>query len=72
MYTLLYFTFTLYLYIFTLNLNFNFFKPTTTLIPTLIPTTMVLIEKEWAVMANKYGYGIDADKAIKDKLIEFA
>ena len=40
--------------------------------PTLIPTTMVLIEQEWAAMANKYGYGIDADKAIKDELVEFA
>ena len=44
----------------------------TTLIPTLISTTMALIEKEWAVMANKYGYGINADEAIKDKLVEFA
>ena len=49
--------------------------PHTTLIPTLIltliPTTMALIEEEWAVMASKYGYGINIDKAIKDELIEF-
>ena len=42
-----------------------------TLTPTLIPTTMAPTEKEWAAMANKYGYGIDADKATKDKLVEF-
>ena len=28
-------------------------------------------KKKWAAMASKYGYGIDADKAIKDKLVEF-
>ena len=33
---------------------------------------MAPTEKEWAVIANKYGYGIDADKAIKNKLVEFA
>ena len=62
-----------------LNLNFDlnldpdpdFFKLMITLIPTLIPTTMVLMEKEWAAIANKYKYGIDTDKAIKDKLGEF-
>ena len=47
----------------------------TTLIPTLIPTIMAPTEsptkKKWAAMANKYGYRIDADKAIKDKLVEF-
>jgi len=32
---------------------------------------MALIEEEWAVMASKYGYGINVDEAIKDKLIEF-
>jgi len=32
---------------------------------------MELTEKEWAAMASKYGYGIDADKASKDKLVEF-
>ena len=37
----------------------------------LIPTTMELTEKEWAAMASKYGYGINADKAIKDELVEF-
>ena len=60
-----------------LNFNFNldpdpdFFKPTTTLIPTLILTTMALTEKELAAIANKYKYGIDTDKATKDKLGEF-
>ena len=47
----------------------------TTLIPTLIPTIMALtespIKEEWAAMASKYGYGIDAEEAIKDKLVEF-
>ena len=42
-----------------------------TLIPTLIPTTMVLMKEEWTVKASKYRYGIDADKASKDKLVEF-
>ena len=32
---------------------------------------MAPIEKEWAIMANKYGYGINADKATKDKLVKF-
>ena len=32
---------------------------------------MALTEKKWAAMASKYRYGIDADKATKDKLIEF-
>jgi len=32
---------------------------------------MELTEKEWAAMASKYGYGIDADKATKDELVEF-
>ena len=43
----------------------------TTLIPTLILTTMAWMEEEWAIIASKYGYGINIDKAIKDKLIEF-
>ena len=33
---------------------------------------MKLTEKEWAAMANKYGYGIDVDEATKDELVEFA
>ena len=32
---------------------------------------MVRTEEEWAEMANKYGYGIDADKATKEELAEF-
>ena len=32
---------------------------------------MALTEKEWAAIANKYKYGIDTDKAIKDELKEF-
>jgi len=32
---------------------------------------MELTEKEWAVMASKYGYGINANEAIKDELVEF-
>ena len=47
----------------------------TTLIPTLIPIIMAptesLTKEEWAVIASKYKYGINADKATKDKLIEF-
>jgi hypothetical protein len=66
------YTLTPYLYAFTLNLDPNFFKLIITLIPTLISTTMALTEKEWAIMANKYRYGIDVDEAIKDKLVEFA
>ena len=38
---------------------------------TLISITIVLIEQEWAVKASKYGYGINADEAIKNKLVEF-
>jgi hypothetical protein len=30
------------------------------------------MEEEWAAMASKYGYGIDADQASKEELIEFA
>jgi hypothetical protein len=56
-----------YLYTFTSNLNPDFFKPTTI----LIPITMALIEKEWAIIANKYKYGINADKASNNKLVEF-
>ena len=33
--------------------------------------TESLTKKEWAVIASKYRYGIDADKATKDKLVEF-
>ena len=44
---------------------------TLTFIPTLISTTMEPIEKEWAARIRKYGYRIDADKAIKEELIEF-
>ena len=29
------------------------------------------MEKEWAAMASKYRYGINADKVLKDKLVEF-
>jgi hypothetical protein len=36
-----------------------------------IPTTAARIGEEWAEMANKYGYGIDADKATKEELVEF-
>ena len=32
---------------------------------------MALIKEEWAAMASKYRYGINADKALKDKLVEF-
>lgn len=32
---------------------------------------MTLTEKEWAERANKYGYGIDADEATKEELVEF-
>ncbi len=43
----------------------------TTTIPTLIPITMAPMEEEWAAMASKYGYGINVDKATKNKLVEF-
>ena len=64
----------IYIYTFTLDFNPNFFKLITTLIPTFIPTTPTTIawtEEEWAVIASKYGYRINIDKAIKDKLIKF-
>ena len=32
---------------------------------------MALMKEEWTTRASKYRYGIDADKAFKDKLIEF-
>ena len=32
---------------------------------------MVLIKEEWTARASKYKYGIDADKASKDKLVKF-
>jgi hypothetical protein len=32
---------------------------------------MALIEKEWAVKVSKYKYRINADKAIKNKQVEF-
>ena len=32
---------------------------------------MALMEKEWAAIANKSKYGINTDKAIKNKLREF-
>ena len=64
----------IYIYTFTLDLNPNFFKLATTLIPIFIPTTPTTIartEEEWAIIANKYRYRINIDKAIKNKLIEF-
>ena len=33
--------------------------------------TESLIKEKWAAMVSKYKYRIDADKAIKDKLVEF-
>ena len=32
---------------------------------------MALIEKEWAVNASKYKYGINIEEVIKDELVEF-
>jgi len=32
---------------------------------------MARTEKEWAEMVSKYRYGIDADEATKDELVEF-
>ncbi len=29
------------------------------------------MKEEWAARASKYGYGIDADEATKDELVEF-
>ena len=37
-----------------------------------MPITMALIEQEWAVIANKYKYGINVDEARKDEPVEFA
>ena len=46
-----------------------------TLIPTLIPIIMALTEsptkEELSAMASKFKYGIDAEEAIKDELVEF-
>ena len=63
-----------YIYIFTLDLNPNFFKLITIFIPTFIPTTPITIawtEEEWAIIVSKYRYGININKAIKDKLVKF-
>ena len=38
---------------------------------TLIPTTIVLMEEEWAAKASKYRYRININKAIENKLINF-
>ena len=67
------YTYTLIPYLYTLILNFNpdFFELMITLIPTLILTTMALMKEEWAAIASKYGYRINADKALKDELVEF-
>ena len=54
-----------------LNLNPNFFKPTTTLIPTLIPIIMAPIELLWAKKIIKYSNGIIAAIAIKEELGEY-
>ena len=32
---------------------------------------MAPTEEKWAVIANKYRYGINTDKAIKNKLVKF-
>ena len=32
---------------------------------------MVPTKEEWAVIANKYRYGINTDKALKNELVEF-
>ena len=32
---------------------------------------MALMEQEWAIIASKYRYGINADKASNNKLVEF-
>ena len=42
-----------------------------TLIPILTPTTIAPTEEKWAAIASKYRYRINADKALKDKLVEF-
>ena len=58
----------IHLYNLSLNLDPDLIP---TLIPTLTPTTMAPTEEEWAIIANKYRYRINADEATKDKLIEF-
>ncbi len=50
------------------NLNL---QTITTFTPTFIFMTMALIEEKWAVIANKYRYGINVDEASKDELVEF-
>ena len=42
-----------------------------TFIPTLIPTTMAPTKQEWAIIASKYKYRINTDKAFNNKLVEF-
>ena len=32
---------------------------------------MALTEREWAVKASKYRYGINVDEAIQNKLVNF-
>ena len=36
-----------------------------------MPITITLIKEEWTARASKYKYRINADKASKDKLVEF-
>ena len=57
-------------YIYTLTSNFKLLN-TTTLIPTFIPTIIMLIEEEWAVNISKYKCKINAGKVIKNEPVEF-
>ena len=52
-------------------LNLNFFKLTITLIPTLIPTIIALMELLWAEKIIKYNNKIIAATAIKKELEEY-
>ena len=54
-----------------ITLNLNFFKPTTTLIPTLIPIIMAPTELLWAEKITKHNNGIIAATAIKEELGEY-
>ena len=53
------------------TLNLNFFKPIITLIPTLIPTIMVLMELLQAKKIIKHSNRIIAATAIKKELREY-
>ena len=42
-----------------------------TFIPLLLHPYLKLTEQEWAIIASKYRYGINANKTSNNKLVEF-